>query len=149
MLSYQSKLFIAKFLKLISVIPEYTPRMEVLAVSLDYDNQTATLSVSVYVGIPITNENINRPSSNVFDKSVSIENFTSYEIYLTAALQEDTSLEPPLSCFSDIFLQHSHREVIVECPVLNGNIESELSTNSQAHPSWETVFVDPNAVNIY
>lgn len=123
---------------------EYRPRMEVVAVGLDYDNQTATMRVSVFVGIPTMNSSRN---SQITEKPVLTENFTSYEIYLTA-LQESDLWEPPSSCLTDPFLQHSRREVVVDCPLSGGRNTSEhpTTTPNPLSPSWETSCVDPNAV---
>jgi hypothetical protein len=104
-------------------IQEYKPSMEVLAVGLKYDNETATLSVSVYVGIPeISSDSYNSTISELESASAStpspssemVEKFTNYEIYLSA-LSIDDSLQPPSSCLNFLFLQHSSRNVVVGC----------------------------------
>lgn len=113
-------------------IPEYKPSMEILAVGFQYDNETTTLRVSVYVGIPDIKGNTYSPSTSgkelVFATPSSsnfiAENFTNFEIYLTA-LPNEISSEPPSSCLNDNFLQHSSRNVIVGCGRTKGTSRSD------------------------
>ncbi len=122
--------------------------MEVVAVGLHYDNETATLRVSVFVGIPTIN---GTQHSEISEASALMENFTNYEIYLTA-LSDDNLSEPPSSCLSDPFLQHSRREVFVGCPLSNGrntsmsDFPTTPGTANHVSPSWETSCVDVNSV---
>ncbi|EFX72180.1 hypothetical protein DAPPUDRAFT_308560 [Daphnia pulex] len=105
-------------------IQEYKPSMEILAVGLKYNNETAMLSVSVYVGIPEISSDISNNSTMSELESTSatthspssetVEKFTNYEIYLSA-LSIDDSLEPPSSCLNFLFLQHSSQNVVVGC----------------------------------
>jgi hypothetical protein len=97
--------------------------MEILAVGLKYDNETATLSVSVYVGIPEIDSDINNSTISELESTSAtthspssevVEKFTNYEIYLSA-LSMDDSLEPPSSCLNFLFLQHSSRNIVVGC----------------------------------
>lgn len=97
--------------------------MEILAVGLKYDNETATLSVSVYVGIPEIDSDINNSTISELESTSAtthspssevVEKFTNYEIYLSA-LSIDDSLEPPSSCLNFLFLQHSSRNIVVGC----------------------------------
>ena len=131
----------------ISFFQEYQPRMEVMAVGFDYDNETATMRVSVFVGIPTIDGS--RYSPNLSD------NFTNYEIYLTAVKEESENNNfpyPPSSCLSDSFLQHSRRDVFVDdCSSLSLSSELnntlELATsNPAAVIPWETLCVDQHAV---
>ncbi|XP_046636365.1 uncharacterized protein LOC124315049 isoform X2 [Daphnia pulicaria] len=104
---------------------EYKPSMEILAVGLKYNNETAMLSVSVYVGVPeISSSDISNNStmselestsaSTHSPSSETVEKFTNYEIYLSA-LSIDDSSEPPSSCLNFLFLQHSSQNVVVGC----------------------------------
>lgn len=98
--------------------------MEVIALGLNYNNETATLNASIYVGVPSIYGSQNAESSKNVSKSPlnatdTVEKFTSYEIYLTA-VSDIRSSESPSSCLSDIFLQHSFRDVSVGCPLQNG-----------------------------
>lgn len=104
-------------------IQEYKPSMEILAVGLKYNNETAMLSVSVYVGIPEINSDISNSTMSELEStyatthspsSETVEKFTNYEIYLSA-LSIDESLEPPSSCLNFLFLQHSSQNVVVGC----------------------------------
>lgn len=97
--------------------------MEILAVGLKYDNETATLSVSVYVDIPEIDSDINNSTISELESTSAtthspssevVEKFTNYEIYLSA-LSMDDSLEPPSSCLNFLFLQHSSRNIVVGC----------------------------------
>jgi hypothetical protein len=113
------------FLAYIFSIQEYKPSMEILAVGLKYNNETAMLSVSVYVGVPeISSSDISNNStmselestsaSTHSPSSETVEKFTNYEIYLSA-LSIDDSSEPPSSCLNFLFLQHSSQNVVVGC----------------------------------
>ncbi len=98
--------------------------MEIMAVGLKYNNETAMLSVSVYVGIPeVSSSDISNSTMSELEStfatthspsSETVEKFTNYEIYLSA-LSIDDSLEPPSSCLNFLFLQHSSRNVVVGC----------------------------------
>ena len=124
--------------------------MEVLAVGLDYDNKTATVSVSVFVGIPTVNSS--------FSKQPSVtENFTNYEIYLTAVNSQSGNnnpfTNPPSSCLTDSFLQHSRREVFVDddCSSTTSGTNNTLevpTANPAAAVPWESLCIDRHTVNI-
>lgn len=96
--------------------------MEILAVGLKYNNETAMLSVSVYVGVPEISSDISNNSTmselesatTHLPSSETVEKFTNYEIYLSA-LSIDDSSEPPSSCLNFLFLQHSSQNVVVGC----------------------------------
>lgn len=106
---------------------EYKPSMEILAVGFLYDNETTTLRVSVYVGIPeINGETYSAPTFRKQSLSATsppsnpiVEKFTNFEFYLTA-LPNGISSEPPSNCLNDNFLQHSSRNVMVGCPLTRG-----------------------------
>lgn len=109
------------FLAYIFSIQEYKPSMEILAVGLKYNNETAMLSVSVYVGIPEISSDISNSTMSELESatthspsSETVEKFTNYEIYLSA-LSIDDSSEPPSSCLNFLFLQHSSQNVVVGC----------------------------------
>lgn len=101
--------------------------MEILAVGFLYDNETTTLRVSVYVGIPeINGETYSAPTFRKQSLSATsppsnpmVEKFTNFEFYLTA-LPNGISSEPPSNCLNDNFLQHSSRNVMVGCPLTRG-----------------------------
>ena len=130
--------------------------MEVVAVGFDYDNETATLRVSVFVGIPTINGS--QYSSNLSENPSLTENFTNYEIYLTAMTvvneeSEDNNFpNPPSSCLTDSFLQHSRREVFVgDCLSLSSGTNSTLENptpNPAVASPRESSCVDQHAVNI-
>lgn len=110
------------FIAYIFSIQEYKPSMEILAVGLKYNNETAMLSVSVYVGVPEISSDISNNSTmselesatTHLPSSETVEKFTNYEIYLSA-LSIDDSSEPPSSCLNFLFLQHSSQNVVVGC----------------------------------
>ena len=125
--------------------------MEVVAVGLDYDNETATVRVSVFASIPTTNES---QYLNISKNFLLAENFTYYEIYLMALHEsEDDFPHPPPDCLTDSFLQHSRREVFVDgCPLSNEPNKSSklefpaITVNSPVPPFWETSCVNENTV---
>lgn len=129
--------------------------MEVIALGLNYNNESATLSASIFVGVPNIAENLNSKTSNNFSSKLILtssssdttEKFSSYEIYLTA-ISDDGLKEPPSSCLSDAFLQHSSREVFVGCPLPNvrGDFKSDVQ---HARISGEASCIQSDAVIIY
>lgn len=125
--------------------------MEVLALGLDYNNETATLSASIFVGVPTIDESLNSKTPNSLSKKMlsslssdATEKFTSYEIYLTAVL-DDGLTEPPSSCLSDAFLQHSSREVLVGCPRPNERLDVKSDIHQSIIPG-ETSCIELDAV---
>lgn len=121
--------------------------MEITSLDIGYNNETATLDVTVYVGIPAVEEQQNLKSRESIKSDVNIsslseqaEKFTNYEIYLTAAHQKDTA-NPPSSCLSNLFLQHSFRDVLAGCQ----NSTEHKSSISEDIPE-EHSCIDNNAV---
>lgn len=114
---------------------DYVPRLEVLAARLVYDNETAVLKVYIHVGVP---KNLpNQLRSSGIDRDDQQENFTNYEIYLTA-MADDESSTLPTSCASDAFLQHSFVDVAVGCSSPGSSSHSPTSVQEVNLPGNTT-----------
>ena len=132
--------------------------MEILAVGFQYSNETATLRVTVHVGVPSisSSEALKNRTVPINENNVTpdvVEKFTSYEVYLSAISDDDIS-KPPPSCSSDLFLQHSYRDISVGCPLSSGRVsdarvtvsEVPISANSNVASPWVASCIEEEAV---